>query len=246
MTPFLVADLGNTSVKLGLVEEGRVRRVERLAWWEGDPPRRPDGFPATLVGVAYVSVRPTRDVAFERFVRERLGHAALRFGRDFPCPLEIRCACPESVGADRLANAVAARARHPRGALVLDLGTAFTIDVVGPEGEFLGGAIGPGVRTALEALRRSTDQLPRVDPALPGRALGQGTEEAIRSGVLLGLAGALEGLIARIRRELPFEPAVVATGGDAPLLRPELPSVEELVPHLTLEGVWRAATASVR
>lgn len=246
MAPFLAADLGNSSVKLGLVEDGRVRRVERLAWWEGDPPAAPDGFPAAPERVAYASVRPSREAAFERFVRERFGRPALRFGRDFPCPLEVRCARPGSVGADRLANAVAAWARHPRGALVLDLGTAFTIDVVGPDGAFLGGAIGPGARTALEALQRATDQLPRVDPALPGRAVGRDTEEAIRSGVVLGLAGALEALVARIRRELPFEPAVLATGGDARLLQSELPSVEEVVPDLTLEGVWRAATAAGR
>lgn len=144
---------------------------------------------------------------------------------------------PTSVGADRLANAVAAIAQFGAPVIVADFGTAITVDVVDAEGVYAGGAIAPGVEIGLQALYSRTAQLPMVDIVEPTQAIGGTTAESIRSGLVYGTAGLADALIRRFREELGAEATVIATGGIARLLAPACTEVEHVAPDLTLTGI---------
>jgi type III pantothenate kinase len=184
--------------------------------------------------VAYASVNPRVEVAFVTAVRRATGGAPLRLGRDFPAAIRNRYRPATAAGLDRLANASAAWALHRRACIVVGLGTAITFDVVNRRGEFLGGAIAPGLRTQARALRDHTALLPEVDPVRPKRAIGGGTREAIASGLWLSVEGLLRTGIDRMRRELGGRARVIGTGGDAARFAD---AFDEVRPALTLEGV---------
>ncbi|HTR97683.1 MAG TPA: type III pantothenate kinase, partial [Candidatus Acidoferrales bacterium] len=157
--------------------------------------------------------------------------------------IAVRVADPASVGPDRLANAFAARRLHGAPAIVVDLGTATTLDCVSRAGAYVGGAIAPGVVTASEELFRRAARLSRVDLRRPLRALGRTTEECLRVGVLWGNAGLVDALVRRVRAELGGRPRVIATGGLAPVLAPECETVDLVDEGLTLKGLrlrWEA------
>ncbi len=159
--------------------------------------------------------------------------------------MPVRVADPMSVGPDRLANAYAASRLYGRPAIVVDLGTATTLDCVSKQGAYVGGAIAPGMVTASEELFRRAARLSRVDLRRPQRALGRTTEEALRVGVLWGNAGLVDSLVRRVRGELGGRPRVIATGGLAPILAPECETVELVDEGLTLKGLrllWEAMT----
>jgi type III pantothenate kinase len=148
---------------------------------------------------------------------------------------------PGKVGADRLVNALAAHALYPGPSIVVDFGTATTLDVVSPEGAYAGGVIAPGVNLALRALYESAALLPEVEVARPGRVIGHGTREAMQSGIYWGYLSLVEGLIARIRVEARFGPGgamkVIATGGLAPLFSGGTDAFDAIEPELTLTGL---------
>ena len=144
---------------------------------------------------------------------------------------------PSSVGADRIANAWAARELYGTPAIVVDLGTATTLDCVSKAGAYVGGAIAPGVVTASEELFRRAARLARVDLRRPERALGRTTEECLRIGVLWGHAGLVDTLVRRVRAELGGHPKVIATGGLATVLAPECETVDVVDETLTLKGM---------
>ncbi|MGD8393976.1 MAG: type III pantothenate kinase [Candidatus Eiseniibacteriota bacterium] len=156
-------------------------------------------------------------------------------GLDLGVP--IRYLDPSQVGPDRLANAVAAAERHRLPAIVVDLGTAITFDVVSASGEYLGGAIAPGIRTAADALFRRAARLPRVELELPASAIGRTTTTSIQSGLVLGAAILIDGLVERIAAELDAAPCVIATGGDAGLVRAACHAIDVVDPCLTLHGM---------
>ena len=144
---------------------------------------------------------------------------------------------PMSVGPDRLANAFAARKLYGTPTIVVDLGTATTLDCVSKAGAYVGGVIAPGVVTASEELFRRAARLSRVDLRRPERAVGRTTEEALRVGVLWGNAGLVDSLVRRVRAELGGRPKVIATGGLAPILAPECETVDLVDEGLTLKGL---------
>jgi len=145
---------------------------------------------------------------------------------------------PNEVGADRLVNSVAAYQRYRAPLIVVDFGTATTFDCVSATGEYLGGAIAPGLAISLEALRNKTAKLPRVDIRRPpARALGTNTESAMASGVIFGYSGLVQGLLQRLTAEMEKTPRVIATGGMAALIAAHVPEIEEVDPMLTLEGL---------
>ncbi len=245
MIDLVVLDVGNSAVKVALFAGDDL--VERAAFAHDDPAapralreaiaRAPADAP-----VAAAAVRPARlapilaalDPARPRRVAPG----------DFLPPIENDADVPANVGLDRLFNA-AAVAGAARPTVVVDAGTAVTIDRVEPPGVFRGGTIGPGLRLGFEALHRETERLPRVDLPAPGeevRALGRDTVPAIRAGVVLGVAGAIE----RIARELGAgrDADVVLTGGDAAHLRPFLGLELRLDPDLTLRGIARGARSA--
>ncbi len=152
-------------------------------------------------------------------------------------PLPVRVPDPSSVGADRIANALAVTRLHGTPAIVVDLGTATTFDCVAKDGAYVGGAIAPGVVTSSEDLFRRAARLARVDLRAPERALGRTTEECLRVGVIWGNAGLVDALVRRIAKELGGKPRVVATGGLATVIAPECETVHVVDEALTLKGM---------
>lgn len=144
---------------------------------------------------------------------------------------------PESVGADRLCNTVAAHARYPGAAIVVDFGTATNFDIVSGEGAFCGSVIAPGANLSIEALHRAAALLPRVAVHRAQKVIGRDTVSAMQSGVYWGYVGLIGGLIDRIRLEFGAPMTVVATGGLAHLFHPDLPSIDHVDPDLTMRGL---------
>lgn len=191
-------------------------------------------------GVVIACVVPESLAALCATCRMTFGLEPLVVGPGVKSGLRIRTENPRELGPDRIANAVAAVARSGSPVLVLDFSTALTVDVVGAEGDYLGAIIAPGIEIAAEALARRAARLSRFDLAPPERAIGGDTDAGLRSGLVFGYLGLVEGLVSRLRRELG--PAPVIATGDGPWL-PELLAHAAVVdvyhPLLTLDGLRR-------
>ncbi len=183
------------------------------------------------------SVVPPATAAVERLCTRTLGVTPLVVGPGTKTGMPVLYDNPREVGADRIVNAVAAYARWPQGAVVVDFGTATTFDVVTPRGEYAGGIIAPGLMLSADALYRATAKLPRVEIARPKSVVGKNTVASIQSGLVFGYAGMIDSLVGRIRAEVGFEPYVVATGGLAPLVAAESVTIRECDEMLTLRGL---------
>ena len=239
----LLIDVGNTRTHAVLAEERAF--VARADWTTQRPGEAADRPPPLLKGKALdririASVRPS--------VRDAIA-AALRlpgwpepkfFGTDLPVPIPNRTREPGAVGVDRLLVALAAHRRARGAAVAVGVGSAVTLNVVSPAGEFLGGAIAPGLPAAARALAQVCEQLPEVPPAAPTSVIGRTTVEAIQAGLVAGTAGLIEGLLRRTLEELGRPARVFATGGDAALLAPLVPRIEEVLPDLVFEGMLMA------
>ncbi len=151
--------------------------------------------------------------------------------------VKIRTENPREVGADRIVNAVAAYKRYGGPVCVVDFSTATTFDAVSSEGDYLGGAIAPGMITALEALSDRAAKLPKVEIARPPQAIGRNTIQCMQSGFLFGLVGLVEGMVVRFRHELGDDMRVIATGSLADLIARETDVIDVLAPWLTLDGL---------
>ncbi len=149
----------------------------------------------------------------------------------------VHVASPDSVGADRLVNAVAAHERYGGPLIIVDFGTATTFDVIDGGGNYTGGCIAPGINLSIEALHRAAAMLPRVSVARPPSVVGKSTVTAMQSGIYWGYLGLIEGLVARIRKETSEELQVVATGGLAPLFEAATASIDQVDEDLTLRGL---------
>jgi len=144
---------------------------------------------------------------------------------------------PSEVGADRIVNAVAAYQRHKKSVIVVDFGTATTFDYVSARGEYMGGAIAPGIGISSEALFARTSKLPRVEIVKPGRVIGKNTIHSMQSGIFFGYVGLVDEIVTRMKKEVRSNPKVVATGGLADLIANESRTIEEVNEFLTLEGL---------
>jgi len=192
---------------------------------------------ADVSAVMVATVVPPAQFAIQAFCDTYLRRAPLWVGPGIKTGISIQCDNPREVGADRIVNAVAAHARWPQGAIVVDFGTATTFDVVTPRGDYAGGAIAPGVTVSAEALYSRTSKLPRVEIARPRSAIGKNTVASLQSGLLFGYAGLVDALVTRIRAEIDFQPRVVATGGLASLVASEARTIDECDDMLTLDGL---------
>lgn len=245
----LAIDVGNSALKVARVADGRVGPVTRLATTSGSGSGSsgagPDGVPEALAsllaqateGVALVSVVP----AWTDRIRHVVGRdpdRRLIVATHTTIPLEVRLASPATVGADRLLGAWAARELVGAPCIVVDVGTATTVDVVDASGAFVGGAILPGPVLAMRSLARGTALLPPVPLVPPDHAIGRDTLQAIASGVLLGHRDAVGGLVARMAAELGegATPRVVLTGGDAHVVA-DAEWVDRTEPDLLLWGL---------
>ncbi|HTM56953.1 MAG TPA: type III pantothenate kinase [Candidatus Udaeobacter sp.] len=194
-------------------------------------------------GAVLCSVVPALTVPWAEALRRVAGEPAVEVSSTTAPDLPIRYHDRSAVGADRIANAVAARGLYGTPAVVVDLGTATTFDCVSKGGAYLGGVIAPGVGTSAEELFRRAARIPRVELRRPERALGRTTEESLRAGVLWGAAGQVDALVRRIALEMKGTPHVIATGGWAALVAPECETINVVDEGLTLKGMrilWEA------
>lgn len=246
----LVFDVGNTETTLGLFEGDVLRAHWRI---KTDITRTPDEIaltlrgllsagewaPASIDGLAIGSVVPSMTEPLGEACQLLCGAHPIIVDARSPLPITLDVLEPLTVGADRIINTLAASRILQHDTIVVDLGTATTYDCITADGVFLGGVIAPGVRTSAETLFRRTSKLPSTELVAPARVIGRRTEDCIRSGVVLGAAAAIDGLVRRIKDEWPTprEPLVVATGGLAPMIAPLCSSIDRVDPHLTLVGL---------
>ncbi len=244
----LAVDIGNTNITIGVFDGTKMKATWRVATGVH---RMPDEYASLMLhlfeheGIAaskitdtiLCSVVPPLTGVFEEMCRHYLKVSPLLVEAGVKTGVRISMDNPREVGADRIVNAVAAHHLYGGAVIVIDLGTATTFDAVSKKGDYLGGAIAPGIAIATEALFARTAVLPRVELTHPQRAIGRNTVAAMQSGIVFGYAGLIEGIVARIKEELGGKAKVVATGGYAELLARETPAIDEVNPDLTLIGL---------
>jgi len=208
------------------------RILLRQLWWENNFTAE-DFYDAAIVSV----VAPLTDV-WVGMLTGLLGRGPLVIRHGLSFGIEIGVARPERVGTDRIVDAVAVHQAAGGAGIAVDFGTATTFNVVNAAGVFLGGAIAPGLGTVTNALIEKASALPAVELTAPPTAIGNDTVPAIQSGLVFGYVGLVEGLLARIRAELPTPARVIATGGLGHLIAPLTPAIDAYDPWLTLAGVW--------
>ena len=245
----LTIDSGNTNVVFAIYDG----EVQRGRWRASSDARRTgdeyavwltqlmglEGLaPAQVEGAVVANVVPASSHALETLCERYFRCEPLVI--DTPgvdLGIEVRIANVAGVGADRLANAVAAHHLHGGPVIVVDFGTATTFDVVGADGAYEGGVIAPSVKHSVEALHRAAALLPRVPVERPATVIGKDTVPAMKSGIYWGYVGLIEGLVARIKTEYGGPMRVVATGGLAPVYAQASDVIDEVDPDLTLRGL---------
>jgi type III pantothenate kinase len=244
----LTIDIGNTNLTLGLFDGETLGARWRLAT---DHERMPDEYglqlvgllehagrrPGELTGICLASVVPPLTGKVVQACKQYLDLDPLVVDAGVKTGVRIRYEDPRAVGADRIADAAAVRHLYSTPACVVDFGTATTFDAITREGDYLGGAIAPGIGIAAEALFLRTAKLPRVDLQRPPAAIGRNTIHSMQSGLLFGYVGLVEGMVIRFRQELGQDTRVIATGGLAEIVAAETDSIQVIAPWLTLEGL---------
>lgn len=191
-----------------------------------------------ISAVVISSVVPQLDATFERLCVQYFLVAPLVIGKDLRVNLPLLVDRPKEVGADRIVNAYAAFQKYRQSMILVDLGTATTFDVVNNAGEYLGGAIAPGVEIASDALFRLTSKIQRVDLKIPQTAIGKNTETAVQSGVFWGYLGLIDSLVRRMKAEIVSPVKVIATGGLAKIFAGTSTEIEIVEEDLTLNGLY--------
>lgn len=253
----LVVDVGNTNISFGVFEDAAAaaakgaRALVHHVRCESARSRTADEYavlvqqmlvlrgvdPADIHSAIIASVVPTLTDTMVELVRRAFRSEALVVGPGIKTGMAILYENPREVGADRIVNAVAAYEWAKGAVIVVDFGTATTFDCVTPKGEYLGGVITPGVQISAEALFSRAARLHRVEIALPPKVVGRNPVHSMQSGIVYGYTGLVDGLVARIRRELGYPCRVIATGGLARLIAPQTESIEEVDDNLTLTGL---------
>jgi type III pantothenate kinase len=248
----LAVDIGNTNITLGIYDGERLAATWRIATVHD---RMADEYGIALLqlmahrgiaasditGVAIASVVPTLTGTYRSVCLDYLSCEPLVIDAGVKTGVRIRYDNPRDVGADRVVDCAAVQAKYGGPACVVDFGTATTFDAISREGDYLGGAIAPGIGIASEALFARASKLYRVEIAPPARAVGANTIHAMQSGIFFGYVGLVEGLVTRFRRELGEDMKVIATGGLAEVVAKETEVIQHVDPWLTLDGlriVW--------
>jgi len=244
----LAIDIGNTNIVLGLYQDKKLITHWRLAT---QAERTADeygviltqlvehgGFRCEQISAIAVScvvppmLTTTQELAARFFDRE-----PLIVGPGIKTGMPILYENPKDVGADRIVNGIAAFDKYREACIVVDFGTATTIDLISPKGEYVGGAIAPGLSISLEALVQRASKLPRIEIVKPKEVVGRNTVNSIQAGIFFGYVGLVDGLVKRIQKEQNVHVKVVATGGLAPLVASECATIHEVDEFLTLDGL---------
>jgi len=245
----LVIDIGNTNTVIGvydgrhLLKDWRIRTERRTTedefnilasnlFSEGN-------ISSNKIKKTIIScVVPPMVTILDSFCRKYLGHPPHWVDAMSASTLPIRYKKPSEVGADRIVNAVAAFHKYQTSLVVIDFGTATTFDSISEKGEYLGGAISPGIMIASEALFMKASKLPRVEIFVPPESvIGKDTASSIKAGIIFGYAGLVDGMVRRMKIEMGTNPRVIATGGLAELMCQVSETIEVVEPALTLEGL---------
>lgn len=244
----LAIDIGNTNVVLGVFDKERL--VEN--WRVGTNTQiTPDEYAMVfkdlfnfvglefkqITGVIISTVVPPLLPVMTEMSRKYFRIEPMVVTTEIKTGITVLYDNPKEVGADRIVNAAAAYKMYGGPIIIVDFGTATTFCAVTKNGEYLGGAISPGVKISAEALFQRASKLPRVELAKPPKVIGADTISAMQAGIIYGYAGLVDGIVERMKKELSTDAKVVATGGLAELVSPETKTIQEVKPHLTLEGL---------
>lgn len=244
----LVVDVGNTNIVLGLYEGKQL-----LHHWRMSTNRQTTADEYGMMmynlfqhaqlsmeqveGVIISSVVPPLMFVLENLCLKYIKKAPLVVGPGLKTGLNIRYENPREVGADRIVNAVAAIELYGSPCIVVDFGTATTFDYIDENGQYIGGAVAPGIGISTEALYQRAAKLPRIELVKPKSVVGRNTVASMQAGIIYGFAGQVDGIVDRIKEEFNVEPKVVATGGLAEMISSESRTIDLVNPLLTLQGL---------
>ncbi|MDH4194322.1 MAG: type III pantothenate kinase [Nitrospirota bacterium] len=244
----LAIDIGNSQIVCGVFREKTLISHWRLST---DQSKTPDEYsiilrsllqynnvrPEDILGCIVSSVVPPLTHVFDMLAQSLLGQQPLVVTSACPHGLTLRYDNPEEIGTDRLVNAAAAFALYQRYLIIVDFGTATTFCTITQQGEYLGGAIAPGLKSAADTLHVKTAKLPKVDLAIPKSVIGRDTSTSMQAGIMYGYSGLVDEIVRRIQHEIGQSTLVIATGGLAQTIIPISHTIQEVRPHLTLEGL---------
>lgn len=238
----LVLNLGNSRLAMGTFVAGELKQTKRISH-----DQRGDWASALIdlwtpiasidAAVVAASVNPMLEQTLEDAVMQALNRRVVWVGKDLELPINVLTDEPEATGVDRVLNVAAAYEQMGNSTVVVDAGTAITIDVCNDSGEFLGGAIAPGASLMLSALHEKTAKLPLAKLAKPDDAWGKDTEQAILQGVYHGIRGMVKEIVENYATALGQWPDIIATGGDAKTLFEGWELIHAIAPDLTLYGI---------
>jgi type III pantothenate kinase len=239
----LVLNVGNSRLAMGVFSAGNLEHVKRLSHDQRDQ------WPSAIeeawskikgrdnAGIAGASVNPNQLEPLEHAAAQVTKQQVEWIGREIDLPIKVLTENPKETGVDRVLNIAAAYEQMGKACVVVDAGTAITVDCCNDAGEFVGGAIAPGVQMMLDALHQNTARLPKVPFEIPTGAFGQSTQSAIQQGIYHGVRGMVKELAENYATELGFWPDIIATGGDAAKLFEGWELVHAVAPDLTLYGI---------
>lgn len=244
----LAIDAGNTNIVFAIFDDENLvaswrtstdvsRTADEYAVWLTQLMALDDVTPDDLTGVVIATVVPQTLHALSTLARRYFRSEPVMVTHKSDLGIDIRIDNPREVGADRLVNTVSAHDRYSGWLIIIDFGTATTLDVVNDQGDYEGGIIAPGVNLSLEALDRAAAKLPRIAIERPDRVVGKGTVSAMLSGVYWGYVSLIEGLVARIKSEIGQPMTVIATGGLAALFNGATDAIDVVDDELTLRGL---------
>ncbi|WP_019415329.1 type III pantothenate kinase [Paenisporosarcina sp. TG20] len=245
----LVLDIGNTNIVLGVYHNDKLIHHWRM---ETDRYKTEDEYGmqvkslfnhaeidfSQIKGIAISSVVPPIMFALERMCQKYFGLKPLVVGPGVKTGLNIKYENPREVGADRIVNAVAAIEEYGTPLIIVDFGTATTYCYINENGEYMGGAIAPGIGISIEALFAKASKLPRIELTKPENVIGRNTVSAMQAGIVFGYVGQVEGIVSRMKAQSNRKPTVIATGGMASLIAAETTMIDSIDPYLTLKGLY--------
>jgi len=244
----LAIDVGNTNITFGVFDGNKLKATWRSATGVH---RVSDEYASFIINMLRYRDIPNTDIkdavlcgvvpplvtTFDELFKNYFDVTPLVVGAGVKTGIRICMDNPREVGADRVVNAVAAYKLYGGPAIIIDIGTAITFDTVSSSGDYLGGAIAPGIAIAMDALFNRTAVLPRVDLTYPKKAIGTNTVAAMQSGIFFGYVGLIEGVVSKIKQELDGNARVIATGGYAKLLAEQTKAIEIVDQDITLVGL---------